>query len=283
MAFRKKELNESTSEDEFYFADALWEWTGFILTLTAVLLGCMLLTSKTQQWPSFKEDYAFNTVSEGEVTVYHDLLKRVVSLFDEHDITYWAVGGTHLGATRCQPPGLIRWDDDMELGVYADDARKILKALKDVPEILRRGDLTTQGRLTLALQDRTDEVRNAYALRIYGFTWIERNQFYQIYQEKTGYFSKRRLKFRRAELEGLHSCPFWDLSLYCPGQDHDESVHILKRTFGQDVMDVGVTTRSGFLNNQIKRINLARDDINQHGALWPALDKSLLRKLVLRQ
>lgn len=44
-----------------------------------------------------------------------NILKELVSIFDEHDIKYYMIGGTLLGAIRHK--GYIPWDDDIDLAI----------------------------------------------------------------------------------------------------------------------------------------------------------------------
>jgi phosphorylcholine metabolism protein LicD len=74
---------------------------------------------------------AGKTAAEKLLTIPHDIIaliykmvKDVTDLFDKHDITYWADGGTLLGAVR--HGGMIPWDDDADLGLLEKDRLKLL-------------------------------------------------------------------------------------------------------------------------------------------------------------
>ncbi len=69
------------------------------------------------------------------------LLKNFIAICSKHDLRYYALGGTLLGAIRHK--GFIPWDDDMDLGMPRKDYEKFLSICKkELPEhvILRLHD-----------------------------------------------------------------------------------------------------------------------------------------------
>lgn len=52
-------------------------------------------------------------VPDEHIDNMYNLFKFMIQFFDRHDITYWAVCGTLIGALRNRPPGPVRWDDDI--------------------------------------------------------------------------------------------------------------------------------------------------------------------------
>jgi len=53
----------------------------------------------------------------------YKLLYRVVRILEKNNITYWASGGTFLGAIRSK--GIIKWDDDLDLCVLYKDRDRL--------------------------------------------------------------------------------------------------------------------------------------------------------------
>lgn len=54
-----------------------------------------------------------------------EIAKAVVSICDKHNLTYYMLGGTMLGAIR--HGGFIPWDDDIDLGMPRDDYERFLE------------------------------------------------------------------------------------------------------------------------------------------------------------
>lgn len=51
-----------------------------------------------------------------------EMAKIIMSICDKHDIEYYIMGGTLLGAVRHQ--GFIPWDDDLDIGMKRQDYEK---------------------------------------------------------------------------------------------------------------------------------------------------------------
>lgn len=56
-----------------------------------------------------------------------DLLLVLDKICKEHGLTYFLMGGSTLGAVRHQ--GFIPWDDDVDIALYEDDYKKLVKIL----------------------------------------------------------------------------------------------------------------------------------------------------------
>lgn len=60
-----------------------------------------------------------------------EMLDLLVEYFKKHNLRYYLVGGTLLGAVRHQ--GFIPWDDDIDLGMPRPDYDKFLQLVKEEP------------------------------------------------------------------------------------------------------------------------------------------------------
>lgn len=58
-----------------------------------------------------------------------EILKEVIDVCNKYDLTYYALGGTMLGAIRHK--GFIPWDDDIDLGIPRKDYEKFLEVAPD--------------------------------------------------------------------------------------------------------------------------------------------------------
>ncbi len=58
-----------------------------------------------------------------------DLLLLLDGICKEHGLTYFLMGGSALGAVRHQ--GFIPWDDDVDIALYEDDYKKLVKILME--------------------------------------------------------------------------------------------------------------------------------------------------------
>ncbi|MBR3362388.1 MAG: LicD family protein [Bacilli bacterium] len=61
-----------------------------------------------------------------------DILKEVVKICNRHNLTYYMMGGTFLGAIRHK--GFIPWDDDVDISLNREEYDKLLEILpKELP------------------------------------------------------------------------------------------------------------------------------------------------------
>lgn len=58
-----------------------------------------------------------------------DILKEFIRICDKHDLRYYLVEGSMLGAVRHQ--GMIPWDDDIDVALFREDYDEFLKVAAD--------------------------------------------------------------------------------------------------------------------------------------------------------
>ena len=61
-------------------------------------------------------------------TVNLEMIKLFTEICRKYDLTYFALGGTLLGAVRHQ--GFIPWDDDVDMGMPRPDYERFRKIAK---------------------------------------------------------------------------------------------------------------------------------------------------------
>lgn len=62
-----------------------------------------------------------------------DILKDIVNICDKHNLIYYMMGGTFLGAVRHK--GFIPWDDDVDIALSREDYEKLFEILeKELPK-----------------------------------------------------------------------------------------------------------------------------------------------------
>lgn len=90
-----------------------------------------------------RHEWRYVTPTDNEVQRYkisktaalelYQLMKDTHEILAKHQITYWAVGGTLLGAVRNK--GIIPYDDDLDIGILHHDEIKLQDAIMDFKKL----------------------------------------------------------------------------------------------------------------------------------------------------
>lgn len=73
----------------------------------------------------YRENYFVESMMKRAWGAQLEILSRIIDICHKHDIKYFAIGGTMLGAVRHN--GYIPWDDDLDIAMKRPDYDKFLK------------------------------------------------------------------------------------------------------------------------------------------------------------
>ncbi|KAL7548679.1 hypothetical protein ACHAWF_011949 [Thalassiosira exigua] len=224
-----------------------------------------------------QEMATYRTTPEERVATAHGVLREVVETLRSHDAElsepWFAVAGTLIGALRSRPPGMMRWDDDVDLGVKAS-------ALEDVHSVLKKNPRlkwTRHGQFLAYKYGLVGSNTTGFGMDFFGFGYV--NSKWRFVTPDGANIEKnfKRYYFEDAEIESTRPCKFWDLELPCPVG----GMTYLQRSYGANVLsEARVWGHSdNSLKGKIQKINLETEDVNHHAAYFPAVTRDLLNKL----
>ncbi len=87
--------------------------------------------SVLENTPKYSSELSY--MSNEELEKLYSLMEKVDLVFKKHNITYWATGGTLLGAIRYQ--GIMPWDDDLDICILDTDEEKLKNIKQDLDSL----------------------------------------------------------------------------------------------------------------------------------------------------
>ena len=220
----------------------------------------------------------FKSITEDKVTYLHELLKLVTDAFAENNIRYWLQSGTLIGAIRNRPPGIMRWDDDIDIGVPHDEFPRVLEILESLPvDCITWPEGWEDGR-KCGLKSYTGGFHTKFHLDIFEWYFVKDENglgpYWYMYNSENGYALAHQEHMYASEANKTVPCQFWDLNLQCP----TGSKAYLQRSFGSEVFE-SVKVHSH--DRQITAsIDLEKDNVNVHEGYLPGLNKELMKSLI---
>lgn len=221
----------------------------------------------------------YETISEADVTYLRDVLATVTQVLHEHRIQYWLDAGTLLGAMRNRPPGLNRWDDDLDIGIKNIDYSKAEKILERDKRLVVKSKVWGGNGYGLATYENYGSISvERFVLDLTGYSLFQQGDssftWYSYDRNKNEKIFEDRVAYKRNEIDQTVNCTFWDLEVRCP----KHSIAALKRQFGDEVMSRAVAFNH--VTDTHLYIEVESDDVNHYLAYLPALNHNLAKKLL---
>jgi len=224
---------------------------------------------------------AFKAITEDHVTYLHELLKTVTDAFAANGIRYWLQNGSLIGAIRNRPPGILRWDDDIDIGVSNEDFSQVLSILDDLPSIECKpwADIYWDGR-KCGLKSHNKSIHGGkYNLDIWEWRYVSLKENdepnWYIYNSAQNKAKFTHWYMTASEINETVSCNFWDLTLECPRG----SKGYLQRSFGSNILQTAkLYSHGGSIRDE--PIYLERENVNDLEMYTPGLNKELMKKLI---
>jgi hypothetical protein len=165
-------------------------------------------------------------ITVDEIDNLYDLFAEAAARLDEWGIEYWLLGGSLIGATRNQPGGPMKWDDDHDIGIFEDQVEELDSYFANSSSF----DVSTGGfGYQFRLRDMKDrKVEKYFQFDIFVFKRDGKGE-YRI--QDTDMWPKSYYK-NKEEVLPAETCYLWDIKTKCPRL----AVDLLKREFADDVL-----------------------------------------------
>lgn len=241
----------------------------FNILIFLVVVIFLLQFSSNQSNELFSTFNASLIIPDKHVDNMYELTKFMVEFFKRHDIYYWAIGGTLIGALRNCPPGPIKWDDDVDVAILSKERKKLINAMKTDKEFNEKVKFTLHDfGYQFGLKDDTF-IYKEYYFDIFIYTKRMGKHGLKYYSIGTGYWDD----FYYNSIDELYPVkpqPFWDFEINVPN-----NLSTVQRGYDSDVMKYGIVYNHHKNSGDIRDL---RNGINSCD-LVPMLSKNLLLKL----
>lgn len=101
-----------------------------ICSFVFLLVGYTLLVPRSFRKCTNKQ---YTTISEDEIAIIYDILYHTHIILEKHNIPYFAIGGTLLGAVR--HGGIIPWDDDADIAIMDYDEARLVQLHEEFEKV----------------------------------------------------------------------------------------------------------------------------------------------------
>lgn len=201
---------------------------------------------------------------------------------EKHKIPYFLTQGTLIGALRNHPPGMNRFDDDLDLGALETDYERLHEALSQDPRLDSQHSSYWDG-FKYGLSKMDDNLEGKYNLDIFryelqkprGATNGEELAWFVKGNRLRGGFASR-CYYDQGWLNSTVPCQYWDLTVQCP----EQSRPFLELCFGSNWMELAITKSHRTRSRIVYNIELDKIDMNDRVTFIPGLDKALRDKLL---
>lgn len=279
MMFEKKPSLQVVikNEDMDTFLDAVTDLGDSVLSITDVGNDTFEIQMKGEEFvyivrvhpdvDSSKEDVI--VVTDEYVDNLYDLTRLMDYFLKKHNIPYWLIGGSLIGALRNTPGGPIKWDDDVDVAIIKKYKNKLLRMMKHDEEFKSRIEYKFHNW--------------GYQYRLKGDISKVKKYYYDlfIYEKRKGkygtkwYISGYPKSYYTSlkEIFPLRECNFWDLILPCPND-----LSTVQRGYKDNVLTYGFRYNHKRIHSKV--VNLW--DCVNNGDTVPMLSKKLAKKLCFK-
>jgi hypothetical protein len=219
----------------------------YIILIFFLILACLCNTKNKSGYDNVIP--VIPVTSKLEMEAMYDILIIMDTFMKKYNIEYFLLSGTLLGGIRNNPPGILYWDDDVDVGVLKNQVEKIELMIKD-PEFVN-----------LVEMKRHDFGYQLYPRKHRSNNKDNKEFIYDIfvYEKNKDRYSMINGSFKNAFIPSLDYIypikhkPFWDMNLPFPNKPRE----ILEINLGKDVMNTIKYynhTNTGGMNGKTSRV-----------------------------